>query len=485
MKESFRLNFLSICAIASLSLFILPVVLLLRVLLFGSSGGFTAVILFFAISLAGFMAGRLVFKEDAAYFKTAAKWPFFKLLLYFFNVKEKERFISNTAGFLSLLIPVAAGAVFFHGNGILRIAFEVFFATLPYFISLRNSNKRYSDIFANHIAYFGFFLMAAAIIAANYLQQAFHLKWYFYIILYIYILIYLVLKNQEDIDSNIYSKKYIQKSILPRNMRGFNLIAVLGLYCAILLLFNLKTVVLAMMEAGAKILGYAVIAILWLLQQLFPSTGETQQENTQMPADFGFFGGAEEAVHPFLNLLGNTLKAFIILYVLYKLLPFLLKKAAVLIMKLMELLRKTFSHRFSASAANEYDDETETIKPLKEIKNQRCLRKSIEGARQELGKITDPVQRIRRMYGILLKMLEACGVALEKSDTTSEIFSKANGIHGLSEPFLPVTEQYNRVRYGGSLPDKASLSSYETNYNEAFGIIGKSSEPNNLHLYKK
>jgi hypothetical protein len=485
MKESFRLNFLSICAVASLSLFILPVVLLLRLLLFESSGGFTAVAMFFAISSVGFMAGRLVFKEDAAYFETAAKWPFFKLLLFFFNVKEKGRFVSNMVGFLSLLIPVAAGVLFFSGNGILRTAFEVFFMTLPYFISLRNSDKRYSDIFSNRIAYFGFFVMAAVIVAANYLQQAFYLKWYFYIILYIYILLYLVLKNQEDIDSNIYSKKYIQKSILPRNMRGFNLVAVLGLYCVILLLFNLKTVVLTLLKAGGKILGYIIIAILWIMEHILPPMGGTQQEKAQMPADFGFFGGAEEAVHPFLNLLGNTFKAFIILYVLYKLLPFLLKKAAVLVIKLMDLLRKAFSHRFPASATNEYDDETETIKPVRDVKKQRSLRKSIEGARQELGKITDPVERIRRMYGILLKMLESCGVNLEKYDTTLEIYSKSSCIDKLSEPFLPVTEQYNKVRYGGSLPDKASLSSYEIKYNEATGIIGKSSETANLHRYKK
>lgn len=471
MKESFRLNFLGICAVIALNLFILPVVLLLRSVFFGYSGGFEAVLLYFVIFSAGLMAGILVFKEDTACFGAIAKWPIFKLPFYLFNIKEKERYIKDVTGSLSLLIPVAAGAVLYSGSGILRLVFEIFFMILPYLISLKNANKRYSDIFPNHIAIFGFFIMAVSIIAANYVQAANPLKWYFYIVLYIYILIYLVLRNQEDIDTNIYSKKYIQKSILPKNMRGFNLIAVLGLYCLILLLFNLKTVVLALLEIGAKILGYIIIAFLWVLQHILPSMGGAPQERAQMPADFGFFGGAEEVVRPFLNLLGNTIKAFILLYVLYKLLPFLLKKAVGLIKKLVELLRRTFGQRLSASITNEYDDETETIKPVKEVKKQRNLRKSIEGARQDLFKITDPVERIRRMYGILIIMLEAHGIALEKYDTTSDIYSKSSRIDRLPEPFLPVTNLYNKVRYGGDIPDIASLSSYEIKYNEASGII--------------
>lgn len=471
MRESFRLNFLSFSAILALNLFILPVVLLLRVLIFGNSGGLAAVILYFAILSAGFIAARLVLKEDAAYFETAAHWPLLRLLLYFFNVKEKGRLVSNMAGFLSVILPVAAAAALYGGKGIPRLAFEIFFLILPYWISIKNANKIYSDIFANQIALFGFFITAAAIIASNYLQEANHLKWYFYTILYIYILIYLVLRNQEDIDSNIYSKKYIQKSILPKNMRGFNLIAVLGLYGAILLFFNLKAVVLALLGVGAKIIGYVALGVLWVMQHIFPAEGSSRLNTPQTPADFGFFGGSEEALHPFLNLLSNTIKAFILLYVLYKLLPFLMKKAAALIRKLAELLKRTYGRRLSTSDTNEYDDETETIKPDKEIKKQRSLRKSIDGARLDLGKITDPVERIRRMYGILLKMLEANGIVLERSDTTSDIFRKSSRIDRLPEPFLPVTNLYNEVRYGEGVPDNASLSSYEIKYNEISSII--------------
>ncbi len=471
MKEALRLKLLTFIAVASLTLFILPAVLLLRLLLFGYNGGLAAALLYFAAALAGFFAGILVFKEDAGYFETAAGWPVFKLLFYLFNVKEKGQRISNIAGFFSVLVPVAAAAVLYGGKGILRLAFEMLFLILPYSIALRNAGKRYSDIFSNPTAYFGLGLMAAAILVSTYWQAAASLKWYFYSILYSYILFYLVLKNQEDIDSNIYSKKYIQKSILPRNMRGFNLIAVIALYGIILLLFNLKTVVMALLDAGRKIIGYIILAVLWILEHIFPAGESVQQSNQPAPADFGFFGGSEEAVRPFLNLLGNTLKAFILLYVLYKLLPFLAKKAAALIKKLAALLKKAFSQRPATSPADEYDDEAEIIKPEKEAKKQRNLKKSIEGARRDLGKITDPVERIRLMYGILLKMLEACGIGLEKSDTTTEIYRKSGRIGKLPEPFLPVTSLYNKVRYGGDIPDKAGLAEYEMKYNEASGII--------------
>ncbi len=481
MKESFRLKILNGVTVVALNLFILPALLLLRVLFFGYNGGIAAVAIYLAMLSAGFAAGRLVFREDAVYFEAAAKWPVLKALLYFFNIKEKGQFISGVTGFLSIVLPVLTAMVFYGQRGVLRLLFEILFLILPYRISLKNANKMYSDILPNPMALFGFFIMAAAIIAANYVKAANNLKWYFYAILYLYILIYLVIKNQEDIDSNIYSKKYIQKSILPKNMRGFNLIAVLGLYSFILLLFNLKSVVLGLLEIGRRILEYIVLAVLWVLQHILSPTEVTQQNHSQAPADFGFIGGAEEAVHPFLNLLGNTFKAFLILYVLYKLLPFLLKKLAGLLKKLAELLKRTFGQPLSAAASSEYDDESETIKPLKEIKSQRSLKKSIEGARRDLGKITDPVERIRRMYGILLQMLEASGIALEKSDTTLEIYKKSNRVNRLPEPLLPVTNLYNKVRYGGGIPDKTSLSSYENNYLEASAIISQSSGSKKQH----
>lgn len=470
MKEASRHNILSFIAVTSINLFLIPAVFLLRELIFGQSGGIAALLLYFAVSSAGYLAGRMIFKGDAEFFEAASRWPVFKLLFYFFNVKEKGQMLSNMTGSLSVLVPAAIAGVLYGGMGVWRMMFEVFLLVLPYFIALKNSGKSYSDIFYNHIAIFGFIVMAAAIIASNYIAETNYLKWYFYAVLYVYILFYLVLRNQEDIDGNIYSKKYIQKSILPRNMRGFNLIAVLGLYCIILLLFNLKTVVLYLMDIGVKVIAWAAYAIMWLVSLLFPPTGDARQDSAQMPADFGFFGGAEEAVNPFMNLLENTFKAFIILYVLYKLLPFLLKKAVILVKKLAELLKRSFGRHTVAASVDEYNDEVETIKPEKEARR-RNLRKSIYEAGRELGKITDPVERVRQMYLILLKLLEAYGVELDKSDTTSEIYNKTKGVENLSVPFHPITSLYNKVRYGGEIPDHKSLTSFEARYNEASGII--------------
>lgn len=465
MKDSRRLKLLSLIAVVSKNLFILPAVLLLRAVIFGNSGGIPALLLYFSFVAIGFIAGTSIFKEDSAFFEKIGKAPFLKLPFFVLNIKEKGRFISNIAGFVFLLLPVITAFVFCQGQGILRLIFEVFFTVLPYLIALRSSYRTYSEILANNVAYFGFFLIAAAIIAASYLQQGTPLKPYFYVVMYIYILFFLVLRNQEDIDSNIYSKRYIQKSILPGNMRGFNLLAVLVLFSAIMLLFNLKAVVMILMDAAVKLLGLIIRAIVWILNHIFPATESDQPGAQQAPPDLGMFGDKEkEAIHPVLNLLGNTFKTFIILYALYKLIPFLLKKAFAAILKLVAFLKMYFKRYEVSQGAYDYDDEIESIKPAKEIKKRQNTKKSLEGAKRDLRTATDPVERVRLIYGILLKMLEVCGVMKEKADTTGEIYMKSGKVEGVNIPFHSITSLYDRVRYGGRTPDRTELSAYEENY---------------------
>ena len=187
MKESLRQNFLSFIAVTAIILFLIPVVFLLRALLFGSSGGFLHVALYFAASFFGYFAGRIIFREDSAFFERASRHPAFKLFFYLFNVKEKGRLLSNIGGFVSLLVPAITATALFAGYGALRLVFEFVFLVLPYLITLKNSGKTYSDVLYNQVVFFGFFVMAAAIIAANYVEGAGHLKWYFYAVLYVYI----------------------------------------------------------------------------------------------------------------------------------------------------------------------------------------------------------------------------------------------------------------------------------------------------------
>lgn len=248
-------------------------------------------------------------------------------------------------------------------------------------------------------------------------------------------------------------------------MRSFNLLAVITVFSVMLLVFNFKTVVLGVMEAAGKLFITVMLAAARFLGSLFPS-GSDLTDRLSEPADFGFFGGKTEVIHPFLNFLGNTARTFVLLYVLYKLIPLLIKQVFALILRLIAFLRRDSGQNILNRENSDYIDETESIRPVKERKQRQKIHRSLKSAEHELERTTDPIRRIRLIYGILLRKLEGAGVKRETCDTPAELYDKSKHINGLDIPLLSVTKQYEKVRYGGKAPDRGDLSRYEADYAE-------------------
>jgi hypothetical protein len=367
---------------------------------------------------------------------------------------------------------VLAALLVYGREGGLRAAFEIVITLLPYLVSVKHRYSGFSKIMSNGSNTAGFIILATAVEISILSARAAHLRPYLFIGAYVYILIFLIIRNQEDIDDNIYDRKNIEKSILPRNMRSFNTLVVFVLFSAILILFNLKSAVLWLMNIAGRITVLLAGVLLWLAGLIFPDT-EGREPQDMPPPDFGFFGNGSADIHPLYNFIFNIIKYFILLYLIYRLLFFLIWRIPAIAEKIAGLLGKLFSwgRDDGRREPRDYDDETEIVKPQRERDVRRALRTMFKNAGRDLKSITDPVERIRFIYASLLEMLGIYGIPTEKSDTTLDILKKALVIKGMEEPLCEVTQVYNGVRYGSRVPGPETLLDTEARYREAAELM--------------
>lgn len=460
-----RVFILRLLAVTTISIFIYPPVLVVRIVAFRNDGGVAGFLYYMMLILSGFLVGNFADRKKCVIYDKIIKVPLVKFALFNLDKTKSERNISAVVAYLTSVVPILTTVLFFHSYGIFRVLFEAVFALIPYFISIKGAFRSFADILSNVVAYTGFILISLSMEAAYFFRPALYLKPYLYVISYFYILAYLILKNQEDIDRNIFVKKHVEKSILPKNMRSFNTYAVVVLFAAILLLFNLKSFVMVLLKMTGRIFRYVITAVLWIMNHLNP-IGKGEASQVAPPTvNFEFHGVFE--IHPFRNFLSHVLQSFILLYTVYHIVMAIIRKAPALISRLAALLRRIFTWKEAeaASKIQDYDEETETVIPRKDHNKYRELRNRIRNAKRELKSIYDPVERIRYIYGSVIGMLGIFGIVIDKSDTTAEIHFKSSTINGIDPPLLQLTESYNLVRYGDCIPDTISLKYVENNYN--------------------
>lgn len=450
MKESTRLEILRFVALIEITLYIYILSFVLRIVFLGKNWGSLSFLLFFTTAMVGYAVGRFIYNEESKLIIALVKAPVFKFLTYILNVEDKKNFIAKIVSVFTMFLLVLAIALVYRLNTIPSIVFELVFVVLPFRIAYNSSRKHYHDIMSNGVVYFGFFVLTAALVASSFYVPLAGVRSGIYMVFYLYILIFLILMNQEDIDDNIYSKKYIQKSILPRNMRSFNLISVLVLFAIILLIFNMKTIVASIIGFLAKLSARLIKIALWLISFIFPK-GEVQQGG-QGDESLPFQIDNTIQNHSIWNIISYILAAAVIIYLLYKLMPVLFRKFG-------ELLA-----RVKDNASGDYDDETVTVRPAKEDNAGKLHKRRKFKVGRELANITDPVERVRYKYGLILNMLDMIGIGRIKSDTAAEICKKTSGHAGISHPLIGITRLYEKVRYGDFIPENDDMKMFDKEY---------------------
>lgn len=464
---------LKIFAAAAVGAVIYAVAVMIRTAVFGTDGGMASVVYFIITMIFGYVTGRALLSRVPVFAIKFSTLKPVKFLSFMLNLRDAAYSASAFVAWTLILLPVLATLFIFVQQDIFRIAFEVIVVITVYAAVLKYSQFTFSQIMTDLTAYAGFFILAVCLEILNFIDEIAYLKSWLLAVSYFFILAYLLIRNQEDIDSNIFDKKHIEKSILPRNLRRLNTLWVCLLFLAVVLIFNLKPLVIFLLQLLIKISIYIVAAYMWLIGHFLQSSDSAQQGGSA--GAFGFFGTGTEIVRPFGNLISNAFRYAIILYVVYRFLLLFIRRVPGLAQKVFNLIKKLFAIKKGENAleTTEYSDETETVKPVPEIDQRRYLKKKMSKSRRTLRSISDPVERVRYMYASIMAMLPMLGIRTEQSDTTADILKKTIASAGVSNEFSPLTGIYNQVRYGGKVPDGEALMKAEGHFDKVVEVIGQ------------
>jgi len=464
---------LRILVTAAVNACVYAVAVTLRTLLFVEDGGLCALLIFIFTLVAANAAALLFLRGVPGFVSGFANTKIARFLTFMLNIKNGASFTSSAAAWMLVLMPMSMAFLIYRQHGVLRALFELLPVTAVYVISLKHAALPPTRIMSNPAAYAGFIMLAICLEIPLFINRLSYLRVWVFAAAYLFIFAYLVIKNEEDIESNIYNKKHVEKSILPKNLRKLNTITVCAIFLFILLLFNLKKVVITLLDWSARFIFLVIGWIVWLMERLFPAgeflTEGAGQAKPELPE---LISGPPS---PVANLIYNILKNFLLLYLAYRILLKIVKWVPALYRKIAGLIKRIFMLNKSEGMVEESDfiDETERIRPVSESGVKRkAARNAIKGVR-DAKRERDPVKRIRLMYSIILRMLPSIGVNPGRSDTTLEIIKKTFASQTLSAELSRFTEVYNRVRYGGERPDQERLGQAEGHFDRAVEAIKK------------
>ncbi len=464
---------LKILAAVAAATVINALALTIRTAVFGPGGEMVPVFCLIITMLSGYLAGRLFLSRIPLFAIRASTWKPLKFVSFMLHLRDAAYLASVFVAWILIFFPILAALLVFIRLGIFRTLFEIITVMIGYVAALRYSQRNFSQIMTDRAAISGFIILALCLEMQNFFNKMAYLKPWLLAFSYFFILAYLLIKNQEDIDSNIFDKKHIEKSILPKNLRRLNTFWACVVFLAVILLFNLKPLVIFLLQLLGKVLVYIITAYLWLFNLIKTPVTSTNQDGST--GGIGFFGAGAERIHPYENLILNVFRNAVILYMVYRFLLLCIKWAPVLALKVAGLIKKLFSLKKGENAIEtaDYCDETETVRPMHEIDQRRHLQKKLKKSIRTLNSISDPVKKVRYMYAFIMTMLPMLGIHAEQSDTTADILKKTAVAIDVSNELSPLTGIYNQVRYGGKIPDDEALMKAEGHFDKAVEVIGQ------------
>lgn len=442
-----------------------------RTTVFFDDGGTASLALYISCVVLAYLAGGLLSGKALQKARKISRTKAMKFAAFMLGIRRMGRSLALLAAWLLLAAPVAAAFVIYGGHGVLRLLLEMAAAATAYIVSFRHTQLLPARIIGGIGFVAGLFILAVSLELPYLVGEITYLRPWVFGALYFLILSYLVVRNQEDIDTNIYSKKFVEKSILPRNLRRYNTILVCFVFLLILLSFNFRTVVAWIISLAGRLINIIVRLLVRLMELIVPDGKPIEGAGL---AEEGIFPPDQiaERPSPYLNLVFNTFCYFVAFYLSYRLVFLVILKLPSLAAKLADILRNLFRIKNAGMDHEESDyiDVAETVPPQKKEKVVRRTGRKKKRTARQLRKIKDPAERIRYMYGLILDMLPVRGIRPAPCDTTAEVLAKAAG-NGDLDGLHPFTEIYDRVRYGCMTPDGETLSRAETHYTRTYDAL--------------
>lgn len=427
--------------------FLYPVILILRVLLFKDKCGAEDALFHAALIFGGHVITGII-------------------------VKGRESLKYYIASYALLVVPLVSAWFIYRDLGIWRLLLELVLAFSMYFIGIRQSLTPFRNIFQRSVIVAGALFLTFSLIAAFYYNQFKFLLGTISTCTYVFIFISLILKTQQNLDS-VFIQRHIESSSVPKNIRKFNSGLAILLFAVVAVIVNIKGTLSTMALWMKNMLIGAVWLLIKVLTFIFGSSedsaGPRQQEDIKPNLPFS---EGENQGSLVTNIVMGVIMAAAVIFLIYALYPRIPYIAAAIMEKLRALLEaiRNFVRNLlklpppEPELSEDYQDETEKLERYRQKKKE--AKKSIRTLKKALRKITDPVEKVRNLYCMVLFALRAKGIDISRADTTGEICEKSMSVKGLEDHMIKLTNVYDRVRYGERTPPAHEVELAEQAYSQ-------------------
>jgi hypothetical protein len=372
---------------------------------------------------------------------------------------KSHRLIRLIFTYFLAIIPAAAAIACFMDDDLGRAIYEAIVLVLFYINGVNSYLCYYNVIFNWKILYTGTVVLFICLLLASLSEKYMHMKGIFFTAAYVYILMSLVLKTQENLDL-VFRKRGVEASEIQKKIRKSNMVTVLAFYSIILVLFNIKNIIVFILETARRLGGQLMDFLIYLLKLLFRHKAARPYQDS-----FGFIPlDPVPAWRPIVVLIFSIVVHFFILFALYKLIPPLYKYLKKQIERFVGFLHKIIKGRVCFDTPDE-NECTEIVEVEKVIidKKARVIKNNFLA---RLAKTSDPVEKIRLMYKITISSMVGKGVQITSSDTTGEIIAKSGRIDGVGTKFSVLTKIYEDIRYGEVSPSEEVLVSARQEFDD-------------------
>jgi len=423
---------------------------------------FTAVSVMFLFFYPAMLIIRMgILKEDTRLFEyfVNAAYLYAGYFIAYFVVGKKDGLIRKTITFLLCVLPAGATVLIHSSGSIWRLLAETAFTVFIYLTGVRTHFIDAEDVLDRKTISIGIIILTASLIVSKHYAICSHFFLPVSYFAYASLVLAMVVKNQQNLD-RIFKKKHIDTASVPQNIRRYNTGLIIVLFAIILLLFNLQSMVIFLFKIG----GYIILFVLWLigflLSPLAGDSGGGQGDGGGTNDLFAELGGESsllaEIIYGVLTAVVVFIVGYYLIRALIKLFPNLVVKVRSLTSRFINFIKSLFRMGTGSEAGEaDYTDQIETIIPKEERKAESKEYKKTDNIKKGLRilkKINDPVKKIRYLYYLILKMLPGKSVQIDASNTTGEIYRKSLQIEGIERDFHRITQIYENVRYGESMP---------------------------------
>lgn len=406
-----------------------------------------------------FLTARMYFFNTTA-LAGGALFSLLSFLLGFFLFRSicKNRYtlLKKVLVYVLFLVPALLISLIYIHESNYRIFFEIVFLFTFYALGIKACERSYSLILHSFNIYLGVFLISASIISSNLIDKLYFLTTPYFVVAFIYILIILLIKSEENIDYVLESRG-IEMPEVQKKIRSSNIKIILLLFAGILLLFNFKSIIIVILRLVKSIAVNIIIAIFYLLS-LFSGSKPIEQSTPEATLQPSLPEAASKSIVPYIF---NAIILCIFIYLAIKLIPILFNKIIELYRLIKEKLFKVYNNKNYSFKTDECLEIIEFTNKLDEKKSKKRDKKLLKA----LKKATNPTDKVRLMYKIILSLMPTKGILIEPSETTGEISRKLNVLDNSNAQIKNLTNEYEKVRYNEKIPDENTLADIEKNYN--------------------